>query len=129
MPHAAGPAIAESNAARRWGGQSIPRVEDAALLTGRGRFIDDLGVRPGTLYAAILRSPHAHADIVAIESSAAKCAPGVVPVLAGDDIKALTASLVVGVKAPVECWPIAVGRVRYVGEPVAIVVAADRYVP
>jgi 2-furoyl-CoA dehydrogenase large subunit len=110
-----------------WVGRSIPRVEDAALLTGRGRFIDDLGVRPGTLYAAILRSPHAHADIVSIESSAAKRAPGVVAVLAGEDIKALTASLVVGVKAPVECWPIAVGRVRYVGEPVAIVVASDRY--
>ena len=54
-----------------WVGRSIPRVEDAALLTGRGRFIDDLGVRPGTLHAAILRSPHAHADIVAIESAAA----------------------------------------------------------
>jgi 2-furoyl-CoA dehydrogenase large subunit len=110
-----------------WVGRSIPRVEDAALLTGRGRFIDDLGVRPGTLHAAILRSPHAHADIVSIESSAAKRAPGVVAVLAGEDIKALTASLVVGVKAPVECWPIAIGRVRYVGEPVAIVVASDRY--
>ena len=44
-----------------WVGQSVERVEDAALLTGRGRFIDDLGVRPGTLHAAILRSPHAHA--------------------------------------------------------------------
>src|ERR1700724_3211837 len=56
-----------------------------------------------------------------------RAAPGVGAVLAGDDIKALTASLVVGVKAPVECWPIAVGRVRYVGEPIAIVVATDRY--
>ena len=110
-----------------WVGRSIPRVEDAALLTGRGRFIDDLGVRPGTLHAAILRSPHAHADIVSIELSAAKRGPGVAAVLAGEDVKALTASLVVGVKAPVECWPIAVGRVRYVGEPVAIVVATDRY--
>jgi 2-furoyl-CoA dehydrogenase large subunit len=110
-----------------WVGRSIPRVEDAALLTGRGRFIDDLGVRPGTLHAAILRSPHAHADIVSIELSAAKRAPGVVAVLDGEDVKTLTSSLVVGVKAPVECWPIAVGRVRYVGEPVAIVVAADRY--
>src|SRR6202049_606052 len=127
MPHAAGPAIAESSAARLWVGQSIARVEDAALLTGRGRFIDDLGVRPGTLHAAILRSPHAHADIVSIESSAAKRAPGVFAVLDGEDVKALTASLVVCVKAPVECWPIAVGRVRYVGEPVAIVVATDRY--
>src|SRR5579862_8364104 len=110
-----------------WVGQSIPRVEDAALLSGRGRFIDDLGVRPGTLHAAILRSLHAHADIVSIDSVAAKRAHGVVAVLDGEDVKALTASLVVGVKAPVECWPIAVGRVRYVGEPVAIVVATDRY--
>jgi len=110
-----------------WIGQSIPRVEDSALLTGRGRFIDDLGVHPGTLHAAILRSPHAHADIVSIETSAAKRAQGVVAVLDGDDVKALTSSLVVGVKAPVECWPIAVGRVRYVGEPVAVVVATDRY--
>src|SRR3984885_4255886 len=101
-----------------WCGQSIERVEDAALLTGRGRFIDDLGVRPGTLHAAILRSPHAHADIVSIESSAAKRSHGVVAILDGEDVKSLTASLVVGVKAPVECWPIAVGRVRYVGEPV-----------
>ena len=127
MPHAAGPAIAESHAARPWVGQSIPRVEDAALLTGRGRFIDDLGVRPGTLYAAILRSPHAHAEILSIDSAAALRADGVVAVLTGDDIKALTTSLVVGVKAPIECWPIAVGRVRYVGESVAVVVASDRY--
>jgi 2-furoyl-CoA dehydrogenase large subunit len=111
----------------RWVGRSIARVEDAALLSGRGRFIDDLGVRPGTLHAAMLRSPHAHADIVSIDVTAARRAPGVVAVLDGEDIKSLTSSLVVGVKAPVECWPIAVGRVRYVGEPVAIVVASDRY--
>jgi 2-furoyl-CoA dehydrogenase large subunit len=110
-----------------WVGQSIERVEDSALLTGRGRFIDDIGVDPGTLHAAFLRSQHAHADIVSIDVSAAKLAAGVVAVLHGEDIKALTSSLVVGVKAPVECWPIAVGRVRYVGEPVAIVVATDRY--
>ena len=127
MADAASRAIASTEPAPPWVGQSIPRVEDAALLTGRGRFIDDLGVRPGTLHAAILRSPHAHADIVAIDSSAARRAPGVVAVLDGADIKALTTSLVVGVKAPVECWPIAVGRVRYAGEPVAIVVASDRY--
>ena len=127
MLHAAGPAIAESKAARPWVGQSIPRVEDAALLTGKGRFIDDLGVRPGTLYAAILRSPHAHAEILSIDGEAARRADGVVAVLTGDDIKVLTTSLVVGVKAKVECWPIAVGRVRYVGESVAVVVASDRY--
>lgn len=112
---------------RPWVGRSIERVEDLALLTGRGRFIDDLGTRPGTLHAAILRSPHAHADIVAIDTTAAAKAAGVRAVLVGDDIKKITTSLVVGVKAPVECWPIAVGRVRYVGEPVAVVVASDRY--
>jgi 2-furoyl-CoA dehydrogenase large subunit len=120
-------AAAGTTSGTPWVGRSVPRVEDPALLSGRGRFIDDIGVRPGTLHAAILRSPHAHANIVSIDVAAARQAPGVVAVLIGEDIKALTTSLVVGVKAPVECWPIAVGRVRYVGEPVAIVVAESRY--
>ncbi len=128
MAGAASHSFAASEPGLPWVGRSIPRVEDAALLTGRGRFIDDVAVRPGTLHAAMLRSPHAHADVLSIDASAAQRAPGVVAVLAGEDIKALTASLVVGVKAPVECWPMAVGRrVRYVGEPVAMVVASDRY--
>ena len=112
----------------QWCGQSVERVEDAALLTGRGRFIDDLGVKPGTLHAAILRSPHAHARLAAIRTDAARALPGVAAVLTGADIRTLSSSLVVGVKAPVECWPIATDRVRYVGEPVAVVVAASRYV-
>jgi len=111
---------------RAWVGRSIERIEDAALLSGRGRFIDDLGVQPGTLHAAILRSPHAHADIIAIDAEAARRGPGVAAVLTGEQVKAITSSLVVGVKAPVECWPIATDRVRYVGEPVAVVVATDR---
>jgi 2-furoyl-CoA dehydrogenase large subunit len=127
MAEAISSATARSGSAPLWVGQSIARVEDSSLLTGRGRFIDDIGVHPGTLHAAFLRSPHAHADIVSIDVSQAMRAPGVVAVLHGEDIKALTSSLVVGVKAPVECWPMAVGRVRYVGEPVAVVVAADRY--
>ena len=57
----------------------------------------------------------------------ARAAPGVAAVLTGADVRAVTASMVVGVKAPVECWPIAVDRVRYVGEPVAVVVAESRY--
>jgi len=124
---AAIPSSATAQDSAAWVGRSMERVEDAALLSGNGRFIDDLGVRPGTLHAAILRSPHAHADILSIDATAAKAAPGVAAVLVGADVKALTASLVVGVKAPVECWPIAVDRVRYVGEPVAVVVASDRY--
>src|SRR3712207_4469578 len=88
-------------------GRSIERVEDAALLTGRGRYLDDLGIRPGTLHAAILRSPHAHATIKAIRIDAASRAPGVAAVVTGADVTRLTASLVVGVKAPISCWPIA----------------------
>jgi 2-furoyl-CoA dehydrogenase large subunit len=106
----------------------LPRVEDAALLTGRGRYFDDLPVPTGTLHAAILRSSHAHARLDAVEIDQARALPGVHAILTGEDLCAITASLVVGVKAPVECWPMAVGRVRYVGEPVAVVVARDRYI-
>jgi 2-furoyl-CoA dehydrogenase large subunit len=112
MAEAAGQATTNRKTGSPWVGRSIPRVEDSALLTGNGRFIDDLGIRPGTLHAAFLRSPHAHADIASIDLSSAKQAPGVVAILVGEDVKALTSSLVVGVKAPVECWPIAIGRVR-----------------
>ncbi len=69
-----------------WVGRSMPRVEDAALLTGRGRYIDDLGTPPGTLHAAILRSPHAHAEIEAIDTAAARALPGVAAVLTGGEI-------------------------------------------
>ncbi len=111
----------------QWLGQSIERVEDAALLTGRGRYIDDLAEPPGCLHAAILRSPHAHARIRAVDAGAARAAPGVACVLTAAEVTALSTSLLVGIRAPIECWPIAVERVRYVGEPVAVVVAADRY--
>jgi 2-furoyl-CoA dehydrogenase large subunit len=114
-------------AATGWIGRSIERVEDAALLTGGGRYIDDLPVRRGTLHAAILRSPHPHAKILAIRAAAAAAARGVGAVVTGADVVANGASLVVGVKAPIECWPIAVDRVRYVGEPVAVVLAESRY--
>ncbi len=110
-----------------WIGRSLERVEDAALLTGRGRFIDDLPTPPRTLHAAILRSAHAHAHIRAIRIGSARAADGVAAVVVGEDVARLTASLGVAVRIPVSCWPIAVERVRYVGEPVAVVVATDRY--
>ena len=108
-------------------GRSVERVEDAALLSGLGRYIDDLGTRPGTLHAAILRSPHAHADILNIDTAAARALPGVVAVVTGQDLDAITTGLVPAVRAAVDARAIAVDRVRYVGEPVAIVVARDRY--
>ena len=111
-----------------WIGKSVERVEDAALLTGRGRYIDDLGVRPGTLHAAILRSPYAHADIVSIEVAAACAVPGVVAVFVGSDIAKVAGPVVSSVRVPLEAHAIALERVRYVGEPVAIAVATDRYI-
>ena len=111
-----------------WLGRSLERFEDAALLTGRGRYFDDVATPAGTLHAAILRSPHGHATIAAIDTAQAVALPGVAAVLTGRDIQALTSSLVVGVKAPMECWPIATDRMRYMGEPVAVAVATDRYV-
>jgi len=120
-PSAAQPALP-------WLGRSLERFEDAALLTGRGRYFDDVATPAATLHAAILRSPHGHATIAAIDTAKAAALPGVAAVLTGRDIQALTSSLVVGVKAPMECWPIATDRVRYMGEPVAIAVATDRYI-
>ena len=64
-------------------GQRLERLEDAALLTGRGSYADDLGVKPGTLYAAVLRSPHAHARLRSMEINAALQLPGVRAVLTG----------------------------------------------
>ncbi|RZM36210.1 MAG: xanthine dehydrogenase family protein molybdopterin-binding subunit, partial [Sphingomonas sp.] len=111
-----------------WVGKSLPRVEDAALLTGRGRYIDDLGVKPGTAHAAILRSPHGHANILGIDAARARALPGVFAVITSEEVQRYGSSLVVGLKIPVECWPLAVDKVRYYGEPVAVVVALDRYV-
>lgn len=108
-------------------GISVAREEDNALLTGRARFVDDVPVRRDTLHAAFVRSAHAHADIKAINVAAALEVKGVVDVLVGDDIKKWSKPFVVGVKQPMEHWCLAVDRVRYVGEPVVMVIARDRY--
>src|ERR671920_1840874 len=71
--------------ARRYMGNSVPRKEDAALLAGRATFTDDIRL-PGMLHLSVLRSPHAHASITAIDTSAAREQPGVVAVFTGDDL-------------------------------------------
>ena len=114
-------------AARPHLGRRAPRVEDRALLTGRGRYGDDAPVRAGTLHAAILRSPHAHAKLLSLTTDAAEALPGVRAVLTGDDVKRWSKPFIVGVKQPMELWALATDKVRYVGEPVAVVVAEDRY--
>lgn len=109
-------------------GQSLERLEDAPLLSGRGAYADDVGAKPGTLQAAVLRSPHAHARLTGLDVSAAMALPGVRTVLTGEDVQRWSQPFVVGVKQPMQHWALAVDRVRYVGEPVAVVVADDRYI-
>ena len=108
-------------------GKPVRRVEDRALLMGRGRFADDLPVGPRTLHAHIVRSQHAHARITRIDAAAALRTDGVHSVITGEDVRKLTDPFLVAVKAPIPQFALAVERVRYVGEPVAVVLAKDRY--
>jgi 2-furoyl-CoA dehydrogenase large subunit len=111
----------------RWIGRPLKRVEDAHLLTGRGTFIDDYPPVPGVHHAAIVRSPHAHARILGYDVSAALRMEGVVGVITGEDVARHTKPFSVGVAAPVHYYCAATDRARFVGEPVAVVVARDRY--
>jgi carbon-monoxide dehydrogenase large subunit len=107
-------------------GQPIERVEDFRLLRGEGMFVDDI-VRDGMLHLAILRSPVAHGRIAAIDLAPARALPGVVAVFGADDFAALPPiQLRLAPIAGVERFlqhPIAREKVRYVGEPVAVVAA------
>ncbi len=111
-------------------GQEVKRVEDHALITGRGQYIDDLRL-PGLLHIAIVRSPYGHAKINNIDVSAAANATGVVSVFTGADLAEQLGSLPAGwlldeestgMKTP-DHPPLAIERVRYVGDAVAAVVA------
>jgi carbon-monoxide dehydrogenase large subunit len=108
----------------------VRRKEDARLLTGRGKYAADFRL-PGMLHAAVLRSPHAHARLGAIRPKAALGLPGVVAVVTGEDLGAIGRIPVrLGPRpAIVACLqpPLARDKVRYVGEPVALIVAESRY--
>jgi 2-furoyl-CoA dehydrogenase large subunit len=108
-------------------GRPVLRKEDPALLSGRGRYADDLPVPAGTLHAHVIRSPHAHAKIVAIDATAALAQDGVWAVVTGEDVRKLSDPFLIALKAPIDQWSLAVERVRYVGEGVALVVADSRY--
>src|SRR6202008_3170140 len=113
-------------------GTPVRRREDYRFLIGRGTYTDDIN-RPGQLYAYILRSPHAHARITGIDTSAATAAPGVVAVYTGANMPAggvggLPCGWQVHSKdgSPMAKPPhpvLAVDRVRHVGDPVPVVVA------
>src|SRR4249920_800935 len=103
--------------------QALVRKEDPALLTGRGRFVDDI-VLPGTVHMAYVRSYLAHARMVSVDTTAAATMPGVLGVWTHGDLPGVPASRSApGMERP--C--LATGRVHFVGECVAAVVATDPY--
>src|SRR5919202_1308238 len=113
-------------------GRALKRKEDPRLITGRGTYVDDM-VLPGMLYAAVVRSPEAHATITSIDTAAASQRPGVVAVFTGEDMEDLAAACPmvwvppgVDVKVP-DHWPLARGKVGYVGQAVAVVLGTDKY--
>lgn len=108
-------------------GRPLERVEDASLLAGQAPFCDDHATRPDTLHAAIVRSPHAHAEIVAIDARQALQQPGVVAVLTGHEIRQDSDPFLTVLRQPIDQWSLAIDRVRFVGEAVAVVIAKDRY--
>ena len=113
-------------------GRAMRRKEDPRLITGRGRYVDDITL-PGVLYVAFVRSPEAHARIVSIDSSAAEQRPGIHAVFTGEDMSDLAAPLPLAWVPPgvtvnnPDHWPLARGAVKHVGDPVAAVVGTDRY--
>ena len=108
-------------------GRDFKRTEDVRLLTGEGRFIDDLEPVPGIAHAAILRSTEAHAHIVSIDVTAAIEAPGVLGIITGEDVRSLSKPFPLAVDVPVTYYSAAVEKTRYAGEPVVVVIAEDRY--
>ena len=112
-------------------GEPVARREDARLLTGRARFIDDIAL-PGMLHAAVLRSPHARARFARVDAGAALALPGVHAVLTHEDLGPANAPMPLLNDNPGFIFPrmhraLAPGQVRFVGEAVALVVADSRY--
>jgi 2-furoyl-CoA dehydrogenase large subunit len=111
-----------------WVGRALPRLEDDHLLRGQGRFIDDLDPVPNAYHAAILRSAFAHARVGRVDASRALELPGVVGVLTGEDVAAMSRPFPVGVEEAPASFSAAHEIARYYGEPLAVVVARDRYI-
>lgn len=113
-------------------GAAVHRIEDGRLITGKGKYVDDIKI-PGTLSAAFLRSSEAHARIKSIDLSAARAIPGVVAAYALEDFGPQAAQRMVqaypnpAIKTDITPYPLAKDEVCYVGEPIAVVIAESRY--
>jgi aerobic carbon-monoxide dehydrogenase large subunit len=112
-------------------GSPLPRKEDPELLTGQGRYVDDLTV-PGMVWMTLVRSPFAHARIVSVDTSKAVAAEGVVAAYSGEDVAGdIPAGLpcawpvTAEIKIP-DHWPLARDKARYAGDAVAVVIADSR---
>ena len=112
-------------------GKPLARKEDKRLITGQGRYLDDIVV-PGALHVSFVRSPHAHARILGISADAARDLPGVTGVFTGEDLDRWTSRLRLAPPIdglhPTEIETLPIDKVRFHGDPVAVVVARDRYV-
>lgn len=111
-------------------GQSLPRREDDRLLDGHGCFVDDI-VLPGMVHMAVLRSNEAHARILSLDSAAARLMPGIIDIFDASDWPGEMPVIPIRLiplqgSEPFLQRPLASGTLRYVGEPVAVVVARDR---
>src|SRR3954464_15913337 len=115
----------------RYFGAEVRRVEDPRLITGQGRYLDDLKI-PGVAHVAFVRSGHAHARILGIDCSAARDVPGVIAVYTATDLGALASKTlphtvpVAIVKQPINYQPLADREVCHVGVPVVVVIAESR---
>ena len=117
--------------AGRFVGARVQRAEDPRLITGSGRYVDDIRL-PRMLHAAFVRSPHAHARVTGIDTSAAAAIPGVAAILTAADLNGETTGPLWSYRSERTPFPainvLAADEVCYAGDPVAIVVATDRYV-
>src|SRR6266849_11029071 len=113
-------------------GSPIKRREDPRLITGQATYVDDIKL-VGMLYMAVLRSPYGHARINSINTEAARKHPGVVAVYTAEDLKGAVGNIAVAVPLGKIAegmgihGPLAEGKVRFYGDPVAVVIADDRY--
>src|SRR3984893_16132359 len=115
-------------------GSPIKRREDPRLITGQATYVDDIKLI-GMLHMAILRSPYGHARITSIETEAARKHPGVLAVYTAGDLTGKVGNMSVGVLLPPHIekgmgrrGPLAEGKVRFYGDPVAVVIAQDPYI-
>jgi len=113
-------------ATRKWVGNPLRRDHDIRFIKGEGEYVDDLEIE--CVHAAILRSIYAHARLGKIDTSKAAAMPGVLAVITGPEVAQVTKPVVPrAITKPAIQYVMASGKVRYVGEPVAAVVAEDRY--